>query len=147
MVIIRNISSTSKSLLYMREPEFSLSSQPQLCAGTWRRQLMRFCVENNWGSLVAAHNAGGDFHLDLYVIGYDIQAAHDIVSINISSLHFLLNVFRAINAGRSMQLSGDCTFNFCRHNVDMIGFGVNSICDHNHPLSAGRSFRRPAKAS
>ena len=99
--------------------------------------LLRFCVDNNFETLIAEHNAGGEFHLDLYapvVIGYDIQAAHGIVNINISSLQFLLNVFRAINSGWTFQLNADGTFNFCRHNVDMIGFGVNSIGGHNHPL-------------
>jgi hypothetical protein len=68
------------------------------------------------------------------VFGYDLQAAHDLVNINISSPHFLLNVFRSINSGWTFQLNADGTFNFCRHNVDMIGFRVNSIGGHNHPL-------------
>ena len=99
--------------------------------------LFRFCVENKWESLVQEHNSGGAFHLDMYtpvVIGFDIQAAHDIVNINISNPHFLLNAFRAINSGWVFQLNADGTFNFCKHNVDMIGFGVNSIGGHNHPL-------------
>jgi hypothetical protein len=87
--------------------------------------------------LIAEHRAGGEFHLDLYapvVIGYDLQAAHDLFNINISSQHFLLNVFCAINSRWMFQLNANGTFNFCCHNVDMIGFGVNSIGGHNHQL-------------
>jgi hypothetical protein len=31
-------------------------------------------------------------------------------------------------------VNSDATFNFCRCKVDMIGFGVNSLGGHNHPL-------------
>ncbi len=99
--------------------------------------LLRFCVENNRATLISEHNAGGASHLDMYapvVICYDLQAAHDLANINIFSQHFLLYVFHAINSGWTFQLNADGTFNFCRHNVDMIGFGVNSIGGHNHPL-------------
>jgi hypothetical protein len=58
----------------------------------------------------------------------------DIIHINVSSPWWLLNAFRAINAGWVFQLNSDATFNFCRCKVDMIGFGVNSLGGHNHPL-------------
>jgi hypothetical protein len=32
------------------------------------------------------------------------------------------------------KLNGDDTLSFCRVTVDMIGLGVNSIGNHNHPL-------------
>jgi hypothetical protein len=75
-------------------------------------------------------------HLDLYapvVIGHEFDAARDIIYINVSSPWWLLNAFRAINAGWVLQRS-DATFYFCRRKVDMIGFGVNSLGGHNHPL-------------
>ena len=45
-----------------------------------------------------------------------------------------MNILRAIAAGWIFQLNADATFNFCRTAVDMIGFGVNSLGNHNHPL-------------
>jgi hypothetical protein len=92
--------------------------------------------------LIQQHNeAERGFHLDLYapvVIGHEFDAARDVIHINVSSLWWLLNAFRAINAGWVFQLNSDATFNFCRRKVDMIGFGhkfgVNSLGSHNHPL-------------
>ena len=46
----------------------------------------------------------------------------------------VIYAFRAINAGWVFQLNSDATFNFCRQNVDMIGFGVNSLGCQNHSL-------------
>ena len=71
-----------------------------------------------------------------FVIGRDLQvsAARDIVHINITSLWFLCNILRQIASGWIFQLNADATFSFCRSAVDMIGFGVNSVGSHNHPL-------------
>ncbi len=88
--------------------------------------------------MIQQHNeAERGFHLDLYapvVIGHEFDVARDIIHINISSQWWLLNAFRAINAGWVIQLNSDATFIFCRSKVDMIGFGVNSLGCHNHPL-------------
>ena len=100
--------------------------------------LLKFSLENNWDTLIQKHNEEEDgFHLDLFapvVLAHEIEAARDIIHINISSPWWLLNAFRAINSGWAFQLNADATFNFCRRKVDMIGFGVNSIGGHNHPL-------------
>jgi hypothetical protein len=100
--------------------------------------LLSFAVDNSWDALIQQHNeADGGFHLDLYapvVIGHEFDAARDIIHINVSSPWWLLNAWRAINSGWVFQLNADATFNFCRRKVDMIGFGVNSIGGHNHPL-------------
>jgi hypothetical protein len=53
---------------------------------------------------------------------------------NITSLWFLSNILRQIATGWIFQLNADATFGFCRNAVDMIGFGVNSVGAHNHPL-------------
>jgi hypothetical protein len=55
-------------------------------------------------------------------------------NINNSSLWWLLNAFCALNTGWVFQLNANAIFNFCRRKVDMIGFGVNSLGGHNHPL-------------
>ena len=114
------------------------------------RQLEGFNIENTYGSLgqfvasrwfrslIDRHNDEADeFHFDLFkpfVIGRDLNAKRDIVHINITSLWFLANTLRAIGTGWVFQLNSDATFNFCRTAVDMIGFGVNSLGNHNHPL-------------
>ena len=114
------------------------------------KQLEGFNIENTYGSLgqfvasrwfrslIDRHNDEADeFHFDLFkpfVIGRDLNAKRDIVHINITSLWFLANTLRAIGTGWVFQLNSDATFNFCRTAVDMIGFGVNSLGNHNHPL-------------
>ena len=78
-----------------------------------------------------------DFHFNLFkpvVIGRDIKAENDILHLNVTSPWFLFNALRAISTGWIFQLNGDATFNFCKTAVDMIGFGVNSLGKHNHPL-------------
>jgi hypothetical protein len=64
----------------------------------------------------------------------DINAERDIVHINITSRSFLFNILRQIASGWVFQLNGAATFSFYRNAVDMIGFGVNSVGNHNHPL-------------
>ena len=96
-------------------------------------------ASNFWiNSLIDRHNDDADpFHFDLFrpfVIGKDIKAERDIVHINLSSPWFICNILRQIAAGWIFQLNADGTFGFCRHSVDMIGFGVNSVGGHNHPL-------------
>jgi hypothetical protein len=72
-----------------------------------------------------------------FVIGRDLNAARDIVHINISqefSLRFLCKILRQIATGWGFQLYADDTFGFCRNAVDMIRFSVNSVGSHNLPL-------------
>jgi hypothetical protein len=69
-----------------------------------------------------------------FVIGRDLNAGRDIVHMNITSLWFLSNILRQITTGWIFQLNADATFGFFRIAVDMIGFGVNSVGSHNHPL-------------
>ncbi len=64
----------------------------------------------------------------------DLNAARDIVHINITSLWFLCNSIRQIGTGWVFQLNADATFSFYRAAVDMAGFGVNSVGNHNHSL-------------
>ena len=114
------------------------------------RQLQGFDIDSSFGSLTKFAEAKwfrtlldrnndpeDDFHFDLFspiVIGRDINATRDIVHINLTSIWFLLNIFRVIASGWVFQLNGDATFSFCRVAVDMIGLGVNSVGNHNHPL-------------
>ena len=114
------------------------------------KQLQGFNIDSSFGSLaqfadvkwfktlVARHNDPEDeFHFNIYsafVIGRDLNAARDIVHMNITSLWFLSNILRQIATGWIFQLNADATFGFCRNAVDMIGFGVNSVGSHNHPL-------------
>ena len=77
------------------------------------------------------------FHFNLFepiVIGMGIQAHRDVVHVNLSSPWFLFNVLRSYKCRWATQLNGDCTFNFCKVAVDMIGLGINSIGGHNNPL-------------
>ncbi len=62
------------------------------------------------------------------------DAARDIVHINISSLWFLSNILRQIATGWAFQLSADAFFGFCCNAVNMIGFELNTVRNHNHPL-------------
>ena len=114
------------------------------------KQLQGFDINSTFGSLTQFsevkwfrtlidrnNNFDDDFHFDLFtpfVIGRGIDAKRDIVHINITSMWFLLNIFRLIACGWVFQLNADTTFSFCRAAVDMIGFGVNSVGNHNHPL-------------
>jgi hypothetical protein len=69
-----------------------------------------------------------------FVIGRDLNAARDIVHINVTSLWFLSNLLRQIATEWVFQFNADATFGFCRNAVDMIGVSVNSVGSHNHPL-------------
>ena len=112
------------------------------------KQLQGFDINSTFGSLTQFsevkwfrtlidrnNNYDDDFHFDLFtpfVIGRGIDAKRDIVHINITSMWFLLNIFRLIACGWVFQLNADTTFSFCRAAVDMIGFGINSVGNHNH---------------
>jgi hypothetical protein len=114
------------------------------------KQLDGFDINSSYGSLqqfsdkfwfadlFARNNDGEDeFHFDLFtpvVIGRNLDAPRDIVHINLTSLWFLFNLLRVIASGWVFQLNGDATFSFCRVAVDMIGLGVNSVGNHNHPV-------------
>jgi hypothetical protein len=114
------------------------------------KQLQSFNIDSSFGSLaqfldvkwfkmlVARHNdPEDDFHFNIFssvVIGRDLNAARHIVQINITSLWFLSNILCRIATRWVFQLNADATFGFCRNAVDMIGFGVNSVGTHSHPL-------------
>ena len=91
-------------------------------------------------SLVKRNNDSDDeYHFDLFspvIIGRNVQAANDILHLNITSPYFILNILRGIATGWIFQLNGDATFSFCKpeSSVDMIGLGVNSLGKHNNPL-------------
>ncbi len=77
------------------------------------------------------------FYFDMFttfVIGRDVNAAWDIVHIKISLLWFVRNILRHIATGWVFQLNAIATFGFCSNTVDMIGFDVNSVGNHHHPL-------------
>ena len=94
------------------------------------QQLQGFDIDSSYGSLqkftdkfwfadlVARNNdRDDDFHFDFFspiVIGRNLDPQRDIVHINITSMWFLLNIFRAIASGWVFQLNGDATFSFCR---------------------------------
>jgi hypothetical protein len=100
--------------------------------------LQKFSDKFWFPDLVARNNDGEDeFHFDLFtpvVIGRNLDAQRDIVHMNLTSLWFLFNLLRVIASGWVFQLNGDATFSFCRVAVDMIGLGVNSVGNHNHPV-------------
>ncbi len=89
------------------------------------RQLQGFDIGSSFGSLTQFTDAKwfrtlldrnnhpeDDFHFDLFspvVIGRDINASRDIVHINLTSLWFLLNIYRVIASGWVFQLNGDAT--------------------------------------
>ena len=116
-------------------------------------------ASNFWiNSLNDRHNDDADpFHFDLFrpfVIGKDIKAERDIVHIKFSSPWFICNILRQIAAGWIFQINADGTFGFCRHSVEMIDFGVNSVGGHNHrarsrshPLTMSPAGRVDSSAS
>ncbi len=67
--------------------------------------LVTFTDSKWFATLLARHNDPGiDYHLDImvfkdFVIGRDHQPAEDIVHLNISSLWFILNIIRNMEAG------------------------------------------------
>jgi hypothetical protein len=65
-----------------------------------------------------------------------ICSAHSLlVAISMQQgIFFTSIVFRQIATRWVCQLNADATFWFCRNAVDMIGFGVNSVGSHIHPL-------------
>ena len=104
----------------------SYSSLTQLAEAMWLRTLVDL---NN--------NPDDEYHLNLsspVIIGRDVQAANDILHLNVTSPWFLLNVLRGIATGWVFQFNGDATFSFCKSAVNMIGLRVNSLGKHNHPL-------------
>ena len=97
----------------------SYGSLTQLAEAKWFLSL----VERN-------NDLDDEYHFDLFSpvdIGRDLQAANDILHLNITSPWFLLNVLRGIATGLILQLNGGTTFSFCKSAVDMIGFRVNSL--------------------
>ena len=101
--------------------------------------LTRFSQRLNIMAFIDKHNDPDHaYHFDMFepvVLGADIKVQGDLVYLQLSSPWFIFNMFRSMIAGWGTQLNGDATFNFCRSNLDMIGFGVNSMGAHNNPLT------------
>ena len=101
-------------------------------------ELSRFAEARSFATLLRQHNDPDDpYHLSMFehiVIGNDIQPARQLVTLNISSPWFLLHAVRAIIAGWTFQLNMDVTFSICRHAVDLLCLGVNSMPHTNNPL-------------
>jgi hypothetical protein len=114
------------------------------------KQLQGFDIDSSLGSLAQFAEAKWlrtlldrnndpeyDFHFDLnsaFVIGRSINAERDIVHTIVVSPCFLFNILRQFASGWVFQLKDDATYSFCRNAVAMIGFGVNSVGNHNHPF-------------
>ncbi len=101
-------------------------------------QLDALAIDDSFGSLVRyadakwfltlfeKHMDDIDFHLgmnDVFVICKCIDAANDIVYLNISFLWHLCNFLRNMEAGWLLQVNGDATFNVCRRTVALYSFG------------------------
>jgi hypothetical protein len=96
-------------------------------------------VQQRWfADLLAKHNdPDSDYHFNLFdvvVVGKNLSPEDDIVYMNMSSLWFLLNFLRNIEAGWLTQLNGDVTFKVNRRGVASLGLGVNSIGNVNNPI-------------
>ncbi len=97
-----------------------------------------FCAKHNWLELVLKHNSPSDdsYHLHLVefvVIGCEVIAERDIARIHFSSPGML-----AKSLSNFSQRNCSCwgfrlhTSNFCRSNLDLVEFWVNSIpCQNN----------------
>ncbi len=69
-----------------------------------------------------------DFYLgihNVFIICKGVDAVNDDVYLNVSSLWYICNVLRNMEAGWLLQLSSDATFNVCRHTVALYSFSVN----------------------
>ena len=96
-------------------------------------------MQQRWfADLLAKHNdPESDYNFNLFdvvVVGKDLSPEDDIVYMNMSSLWFLLNFVRNIEAGWLTQLNGDVTFKVNRRGVAALGLGVNSIGNVNNPI-------------
>jgi hypothetical protein len=91
-----------------------------------------------FATLIAQHNdKDSDFHFSLFepfVIGRDLNAADDIVYLNLSSIWHLCNFLRNIAAGWVFQINGDATYKVCRRAVALYCMGVNSVPHVNNPV-------------
>ena len=96
-----------------RALDASYGSLTQLANAMWFRTL----VERN-------NDPDHEYHFNLFspvIICRDVQAANDILHLNVTSPWFLLNVLRGITTGWVFQLNGDATFSFFKSAVDMTG--------------------------
>ena len=66
------------------------------------------------------------------VMGADIQPARMLVTLNVSNSWSLLYALRAIIAGWIFQINTDVTFGVCRHAVDLLSMGINSMQHRNY---------------
>lgn len=87
--------------------------------------------------LIARHNDPADaFHLDEHqpvCCGY--QFTDGVRFMTISTVHLLLNMARVKNYKWQIQGQFDGSFNFCKKDFCIIGFGVNSLGAHFNPIS------------
>ncbi len=77
--------------------------------------------------LIAKHtDEGDDFHFDLHTIRcIGSQWSGGVTFTELSTLHILFNLRRAIQSGWELQIQADSSFVFCAADLSVIMFGVN----------------------
>ncbi len=61
------------------------------------------------------------------MLGYNVRAERQMIHVNISSLHSVLNAVHTIETGWRTQLNGDTMFKFCCAEVNTMELGFNSL--------------------
>ena len=97
-------------------------------------EISKFSSAREFAMTLRKHNDPQDpYHLTMFehlVIGADVQAARMLVT---SDPWSLLHALRAIVARWTFQVNMmDVTFGVCRHAVDLLSMGINSMPHSNH---------------
>ena len=88
-------------------------------------------------ALIARHNdPANDYHLDLHkVVCIGSQWSDGVSFMELTTMHLLLNIGRAMQSGWELQVQADGSFEFCASKLGVIIFGVNSLRHIFRPVS------------
>lgn len=86
---------------------------------------------------IKRHNDPDDeYHLDLHqVVCIGSQFGDGVTFMEMTTLHFILNMARAIACEWPLQVQADGSFDFCDRTLGVIVFGVNSLRGKFRPVS------------
>ena len=87
--------------------------------------------------LIARHNNVHDrFHLDEHqTVFLGFQFSKNVTHLCLSTPSMLTNGARSVNSKWQVSLHNDGAYNFCKKDIGLLAFGLNSMGNHYNPMS------------